>query len=47
MGRYFTIMWRLLAVLVAGTMLGESGCSIASGVFDTIGLAFDIVDVWT
>ncbi len=33
-------------LLMAGATLPASGCDIAGAVLQTIGLAFNIVDVW-
>lgn len=33
-------------LLVSGATLPASGCDIAGAVLQTIGLAFNIVDVW-
>jgi hypothetical protein len=35
-----------MLLLTAGAMLPASGCDIAGAILQTIGLAFNIVDVW-
>ncbi len=43
MGRTF----RYLAMTLAGApLLGTSGCDVTDSILRTIGLAFNIVDIW-